>query len=144
MYRLTFFVLLIVGAISAARIERSPDGADADATVLSQDLILNGDGSYAFNYETSNGIKAMQRSSDGINANGEFSYLGPDGKEYQVSYVADERGFQPKGAHLPLEPPAPDYVIEMLEDLRATNNEDFDLAALDAAIARLKATHSSA
>ncbi|XP_055531010.1 cuticle protein CP14.6-like isoform X2 [Wyeomyia smithii] len=139
-----FLVLLIVGIVSAARIKRSPVSEDADATVLNQDLILNGDGSYSFNYETSNGIKAAQRSEDGINVKGEFSYRGVDGNEYQVSYVADERGFQPRGAHLPLEPPAPDYVIEMLEDLRATNNEDFDLAALDAAIARLKATHAAA
>ncbi|XP_065088106.1 cuticle protein CP14.6-like [Ochlerotatus camptorhynchus] len=115
-------------------------GADATATIEAQDQIINGDGSYAYNFETSNGIRAYQRSDNGINANGEFSYVAPDGAEYRVTYVADENGFQPQGAHLPVEPPAPEHVIKMLEDLRAANNPDFDIASLDATIARLRAT----
>lgn len=115
-------------------------GADASATIQALEQIINGDGSYAYNFETSNGIRAYQRSDNGINANGEFSYVAPDGVEYRVTYVADESGFQPQGAHLPVEPPAPEHVIKMLEDLRAANNPDFDIANLDATIARLKAT----
>ncbi|XP_058460487.1 cuticle protein CP14.6-like [Malaya genurostris] len=137
MYNQLLIVLLVTATVVSAI--PVPEG-DADATVLGQELIINGDGSYAFSYETSNGIKGSQQSSDGINAEGGYSYTGPDGVEYQLSYVADEHGFQPKGAHLPVEPPAPDYVIKMLEDLRATNDPEFNLEALDATIARLKAT----
>lgn len=32
---------------------------------------------------------------------GSFSYQGNDGQQYVVTYVADENGFQPQGAHLP-------------------------------------------
>ncbi|XP_058835100.1 cuticle protein AMP1A-like [Topomyia yanbarensis] len=134
--------MLIALLVAATTVSAAPTPtADADASVLNQELIINGDGSYAFSYETSNGIQGNQRSSDGINAVGEYSYTDSDGVEYRVSYVADEHGFQPKGDHLPVEPPAPEYVIKMLEDLRATNDKEFDLDALDAAIARLKATH---
>ncbi|XP_050096218.1 cuticle protein CP14.6-like [Anopheles aquasalis] len=117
-------------------------GADADATVVAQDQIINEGGSYAYNFETSNGIKARQASDNGVNANGEFSFLAPDGTQYSIVYVADENGFQPQGAHLPVEPPAPDHVIKQLEDIRANppNTPEFSLAALDATLARLRAT----
>ncbi|XP_065084374.1 cuticle protein AMP1A-like [Ochlerotatus camptorhynchus] len=150
MYKKVFFASLVLAMAMAAPPKESSDvrvvrdaarsGMDADATVHTQDQIINGDGSYAYNYETSNGIRANQRSDNGIDANGEFSFVAPDGVEYRVTYVADESGFQPQGAHLPVEPPAPDHVIRMLEDLRAANNPDFDIGNLDATIARLKAT----
>ncbi|XP_021696837.1 cuticle protein CP14.6-like [Aedes aegypti] len=151
MYKKLFITCLVLAVSRAAPVEEptevrvsrdAPDAAgdDASATIVAQEQIINGDGSYAYNFETSNGIRANQRSENGINANGEYSYVAPDGVEYRVTYVADEAGFQPMGAHLPVEPPAPEHVIKMLEDLRAANNPEFDIANLDATIARLKAT----
>nr|CAD7268941.1 unnamed protein product [Timema shepardi] len=32
---------------------------------------------------------------------GSFSYIGPDGSEFSVGYVADRNGFRPQGAHIP-------------------------------------------
>nr|XP_029725825.1 cuticle protein CP14.6-like [Aedes albopictus] len=155
MYKKLFITCLVLALSRAAPIEEpaaevrvsrdapAPDASDdASATILNQEQIINGDGSYAYSFETSNGIRANQRSDNGINANGEYSYVAPDGVEYRVTYVADEAGFQPMGAHLPVEPPAPDHVIKMLEDLRAANNPEFDLASLDATLARLKATQT--
>lgn len=59
--------------------------------------------------ETSNGITAQE---DGVLKNagtdneiyavrGQFSYTGPDGVVYSVTYIADENGFQPQGNHIP-------------------------------------------
>lgn len=60
-------------------------------------------------YETSNGIAAAESGqlqnagseNEAIAASGQYSYVGPDGVRYLVEYVADENGFQPRGAHLP-------------------------------------------
>lgn len=63
-------------------------------------------------YETSNGISAQEEGhvinagseQEAIAVRGQFQYTGPDGVSYTVTYVADENGFQPQGAHLPVPP----------------------------------------
>lgn len=116
-------------------------GPESAATIVRQDQLLNPDGSYSFAYETSNGIQASESSPDGAAATGEFSYTAPEGDKIRLSYVADQGGFQPEGAHLPVEPPAPEHVIKSLEDIRANppKDPDFNAAFLDSVIARLKA-----
>ncbi|KAI8423927.1 hypothetical protein MSG28_002598 [Choristoneura fumiferana] len=60
-------------------------------------------------YETSNGIQQQEQAqlnnvgteNESIAVRGSYSYTGSDGVVYTVTYVADENGFQPQGAHLP-------------------------------------------
>uniref|UniRef100_A0A182J1C5 Uncharacterized protein n=1 Tax=Anopheles atroparvus TaxID=41427 RepID=A0A182J1C5_ANOAO len=136
--------LAVAAPPAAAPAKRSPGagGPDAEATVVTQDQIINEGGSYAYNYETSNGIKARQTSDNGVSAAGEYSFLAPDGTTYSIVYVANENGFQPQGAHLPVEPETPEHVIKQLEDIRANppSDPEFSLASLDATLARLRAT----
>lgn len=37
---------------------------------------------------------------------GSYSYTGPDGVVYTITYIADENGYRAEGAHIPTPPPA--------------------------------------
>ena len=77
---------------------------DSEATVISNVLTNDGAGNFAFNFETSNGIKGETKgnlkkitSDDGKEGLGEvqqgsYSYVGDDGKTYELKWVADENG----------------------------------------------------
>lgn len=93
----------------------------------------NPDGSYSWNYETANGIQAQEQGSivpsenseDGaVSAVGSYSYTADDGTLIQVTYTADENGFQPQGAHLPTSPPIPEEILKALEYIAAHPEEN--------------------
>lgn len=70
-----------------------------------------------YSFKTGNGIQAEEagyvkktgeKEDDNILVmHGSVSYTGPDGVPVKLTYVADEHGFQPQGAHLPTPPPLP-------------------------------------
>ncbi|XP_019872733.1 flexible cuticle protein 12 [Aethina tumida] len=102
---IALFALLAVASAT-------PINPEASAVVVRSDLDNIGVGPFRYAYETSNGIAAEEQGQI-INANtdaesiavrGQFQYVGPDGVLYRVTYIADENGFQPQGAHLPVAP----------------------------------------
>lgn len=50
-------------------------------------------------------------------AQGQFSYVDPEGNEISLTYIADENGFQPQGSHLPTPPPIPPAIQKALDYL---------------------------
>ncbi|XP_060656727.1 larval cuticle protein 65Ag1-like [Drosophila nasuta] len=68
--------------------------------------------SYKFGYENSDGashdeqgvVKNLGADNEGISVTGSYKFIGDDGVIYEVTYIADENGFQPQGAHLPVAP----------------------------------------
>ncbi|XP_063824446.1 flexible cuticle protein 12-like [Ostrinia nubilalis] len=102
----------IVLALFVAAAVAAPAGPDADAQILKQDVDNIGVDGYSYGYETSNGISAQEQGqlknagseNEAIEVRGQFSYTGADGVVYTVTYVANENGFQPQGAHLPVAP----------------------------------------
>ena len=64
-------------------------------------------------------LKQIDAENAGMTSRGSFSYTAPDGTVVTTSWVADENGFQPSGAHLPVAPPMPDHVVKLLADLKA-------------------------
>nr|CAI5839461.1 unnamed protein product [Callosobruchus analis] len=110
-------ISLLVVAANAASLR-----SEAEARILRLDSDISPDGSYQWAYETENGIAAQEQGRPRqigpeapIVAQGSFSYTAADGTPIQLSYVADENGFQPQGAHLPTPPPIPDAIKKSLD-----------------------------
>ncbi|XP_077293386.1 pupal cuticle protein 20-like [Arctopsyche grandis] len=104
----------------------APGGGPAQPPIeiISQTNENNGDGSYKYSYESANGIKVQEEGelknkgnpeAEAQSAVGSFSYPGPDGKIYTITYTADENGFQAKGDHLPTPPPIPEEILQSLQ-----------------------------
>uniref|UniRef100_T1GAP1 Uncharacterized protein n=1 Tax=Megaselia scalaris TaxID=36166 RepID=T1GAP1_MEGSC len=51
-------------------------------------------------------IEQIDADNSAVVVKGSFSYVADDGLTYTVNYVADENGYQPQGAHLPVAPEA--------------------------------------
>ncbi|CAG9560439.1 unnamed protein product [Danaus chrysippus] len=94
--------------------------------IVRQEQIINPDGSYKWNYETGNGIFAEEAGyiknlgipdQETQSVQGQYKYTAPDGQIIELQYVADENGFQPKGAHLPTPPSIPVDIQKALDYL---------------------------
>lgn len=75
---------------------------------------VNGDGSYQYQYETTNEIFAQEAGVGGVVAQGTAQWYDPDGEGVQFSYIADQNGYQPTGSHIPQPPPIPEYILRAL------------------------------
>uniref|UniRef100_A0A2H1VVG3 SFRICE_030046 n=1 Tax=Spodoptera frugiperda TaxID=7108 RepID=A0A2H1VVG3_SPOFR len=97
-------------------VERAQAAFERNAAILRQDNSNDGE-TYAYAYETENGISGEENgvATNGVQAQGSYSYTGDDGKVYSVRYTADENGFQPQGDHLPTPPPIPAEILKALE-----------------------------
>lgn len=90
------------------------DPADTQATLLKYTNEVNIDGSYNYEYASSNGLDVSETGVGSSYATGSFAYTSPEGQAIQLSYTADENGYQPRGDHLPTSPPIPDYILKGL------------------------------
>ncbi|XP_076055239.1 cuticle protein AMP2-like [Oratosquilla oratoria] len=66
-------------------------------------------GAFASDFESGNEIRFIQKA-----VSGGAGYRDENGNVIEVQYVANEFGFQPQGAHLPVAPPASPHVAELL------------------------------
>ncbi|XP_008552277.1 endocuticle structural glycoprotein SgAbd-1-like [Microplitis demolitor] len=112
------FAFLGLATIVSAQLkypQYNPDYYGRRYAILRQNHDQNIDGSYAYSYDTENGISVAEQGSRknlGVGGEaevvrGQYSYTAPDGTPILVTYVADENGFQAAGAHLPTPPPIP-------------------------------------
>uniref|UniRef100_A0A2H1VX73 SFRICE_030047 n=1 Tax=Spodoptera frugiperda TaxID=7108 RepID=A0A2H1VX73_SPOFR len=98
------------------RPERPQAEADRNAVILNYENVLTPNG-YSYSFDTSNGIHADESGivDNGTKAQGSYSYIGDDGKQYSVYYTADENGFRPRGDHLPTPPPIPEAIQRVID-----------------------------
>ncbi|XP_017470795.1 PREDICTED: larval cuticle protein 8-like [Rhagoletis zephyria] len=101
-YALTFvFIALFALTMAAPADEQHVEILRQDADIAPE--------SYKYGFETSDGtqhdeegqLKNVGTDDEAIVVKGSYKYVGDDGVTYQVSYTADENGFQPVGEHLP-------------------------------------------
>lgn len=108
-----FCFQIVLSALCAVALAAGPN---EPVPILSQNAEVNFDGSYQHNFEAGNGISAQeqgvlknagQKDAEAEEVQGSFKYTAPDGTPISISYVANENGFQPQGAHLPVAPTPP-------------------------------------
>ncbi|CAH1368999.1 hypothetical protein MTP99_010485 [Tenebrio molitor] len=107
-----FVALAVLVAVASAQ----RGGSERDAPILKQEQEVNFDGSYHTSFETGNGIAAQEQGQlknsghpdgEAEEVQGSFQYTSPDGTPILLQYIANENGFQPQGAHLPVAPTPP-------------------------------------
>ncbi|XP_034102165.1 larval cuticle protein 2-like isoform X2 [Drosophila albomicans] len=69
--------------------------------------------------ETSNHISESRNGDVHGNIHGDYGWTSPEGEHIQLTYVADENGYQPSGVHLPTPPPIPAAILRGLEWIAA-------------------------
>lgn len=104
--------LILIVALSIAACLAAP--AEDHAQILRYENEQSEDHSYNFAFDTSDGISRQEQAElknvgaedEAMVVRGSFSYTGDDGIVYTINYIADENGFRPQGAHLPVAPEA--------------------------------------
>ncbi|KAH8304032.1 hypothetical protein KR018_006400 [Drosophila ironensis] len=97
---------IVLFALFAVAVAAPPQ---PDAVILKSDSDVGPEG-FVFGYETSDGQKAdasgvlnnVGSDHESLAVKGSYSFVADDGQTYTVNYIADENGFQPQGAHLPV------------------------------------------
>merc|ERR1712098_374095 len=107
-------------ALATARPDKSPEiellglrNVEADAA-----------GAFSFGFKLDNGVEvskdgAADESGEAVNFQGGFKFISPEGLTHELTYVADENGYQPQSDDLPVAPafphPIPDFVLAQIE-----------------------------
>ncbi|XP_004520132.1 flexible cuticle protein 12-like [Ceratitis capitata] len=87
----------------------APLDDSANARILKYDFKNTGIDGYDFSFETSDGIERKESAelkdigtdTKALTVDGFSTWIAPDGVKYTVNYIANEKGYQPWGAHLP-------------------------------------------
>ncbi|CAG9769048.1 unnamed protein product [Ceutorhynchus assimilis] len=90
--------------------------------IVSQDSDIHPDGTFQWGYESADGTKQEQNGApkpvdDEIAevVQGSVSWTDPEGGKHELRYIADENGFQPQGADVPVAPEIPAQIVRALE-----------------------------
>lgn len=91
--------------------------ANEDAAILKLEQDVNAEG-FQIKLELDNHVH-REEVGDVHGSKGSFGWVAPDGTKVELSYVADENGYQPQSDLLPTSPPIPEAIARSLEYNRA-------------------------
>ncbi|KAF7286184.1 hypothetical protein GWI33_007144 [Rhynchophorus ferrugineus] len=114
----TVLACALVAAVYGAALQPVP--------IVSQTGDVRPDGSFEWSYQSGDG-SAQQQSGQlkqigkeaGEAVQGSASWTDPEGGQHQLTYVADENGYQPQSADIPVPPPIPQAILRALEWIAA-------------------------
>lgn len=102
------------------------------AAVQQQNIDINPDGSFQWSYQTDDGSSQQQNGQqlpgpDGGQAvQGSAQWYDPEGGVHQLQYTADQNGYQPTSADVPIGPEIPAAILKALEWNAAHPEEEID------------------
>ncbi|EDW10132.1 larval cuticle protein 2 isoform X2 [Drosophila mojavensis] len=111
------FKLVLICAVIGMAVAL-PVGDESKAEVISRKDDVRPDG-FDASLETDNKISRSESGDVHGNIQGSFSWVSPEGELIEVKYVADENGYQPSSASLPVAPPIPEAIQRSLEWIAA-------------------------
>merc|ERR1711970_1649772 len=123
-------VSAIVAAIVAlAGVASGAPQLQPEVRVLSDNSVAPVGTDFRTDFALDNGVAVVEEGQAGVegqaNHAGQFTFTAPNGEVITLNFVADERGFQPTGDHLPTPPPMPPHALEQIrwaEEQRALGN----------------------
>ncbi|ERL83841.1 endocuticle structural glycoprotein SgAbd-8-like [Dendroctonus ponderosae] len=91
--------------------------------IISQSQNVDPDGSFQWAYQSGDGtvqeqagkVVLLRSGEDAETVQGSASWVDPEGNPHQLSYVADEGGYRPQSADLPIGPPLPPLIAKALK-----------------------------
>ncbi|XP_047478546.1 cuticle protein AM1199-like [Penaeus chinensis] len=109
---------LIVLACLAAAALAAPRPQEDPVAILRDDRQDDGDGNFKYEFESDDGTFVSAVGTPGAegqsNIQGSYRFTLPDGTIAEVTYIADENGFQPQSDLLPTPHPLPAHAIEQI------------------------------
>ncbi|XP_069974832.1 larval cuticle protein LCP-17-like [Penaeus vannamei] len=101
--------LALVLVSSASLLAAADKSYGAPIPILNDDRTQDAYGGYSFDFESGNSIvrKESGKESDGQAKEGSWRYTSPEGVPVEIVFVADQRGYRPQGAVLPVAHPLP-------------------------------------
>ncbi|KAH1004877.1 larval cuticle protein 1-like [Dendroctonus ponderosae] len=120
---IAFLGLVAVGQCAPAETEPVP--------IVAQDSDIQPDGAFKWSFETGDGAKQEQTGvpkqidqETPVVLQGSASWTDSEGNPHQLSYVADENGYQPQSDDIPQAPEIPAAIARALEYIAAHPQPD--------------------
>ncbi|MCL4142131.1 UNVERIFIED_CONTAM: hypothetical protein GTU68_045712, partial [Idotea baltica] len=129
-------VLVLTSLLALASAHPSYDARSNSVhiPILKDDRIQpDASGVYSFDVETGDGIYRTENgaplySAEGaVGQQGAVSFTFPSGEPFDLKFVADENGYQPQSAWIPVAPefphPIPQFVLDQIEKARIEDSQ---------------------